>query len=106
MAIMPSSAFAQSLPPEVPQNSHAKSNGSGRECDYGFREAAGVCGLVPIPSNGHLVDYSSGRGWECDRGYRETAETCAAIIIPANAHSADSSYGRSGWECDRGFQDL
>src|SRR4029079_10372228 len=39
----PDAAAAQSVTAAAPANSHARGYGSGWECDYGYRERAGLC---------------------------------------------------------------
>jgi len=102
---LPQAAFSQGTATPAPQNSHPKGYGTGWECDYGYREAAGSCVAIVIPSNGHSTDSAFGPGWDCDRGYRSVSGNCIAVKVPANAHLTDTSYGRNGWECDRSYQE-
>lgn len=95
--------FAQRDSVGMPENARAKSDGSGWECDRGYRELNGACAAVKAPANAYPTDTSYGRGWECDRGYREVDETCVAVKVPPNGYLADSSYGL-GWKCDRGYR--
>jgi hypothetical protein len=87
----------------IPANAHAKSYGSGWECDLGFREANGKCAVVQVPANAYRIASSYGRGWECSRGYRRSGAACEAIKIPVNAFL--NSYGNN-WRCERGYRKI
>ena len=53
----PEAAAAQSVTPPPPANSHARGYGTGWECDYGYRESAGLCAATALPANAYLVDF-------------------------------------------------
>ena len=94
----PRVASAQADLEGAPMNSHAKRNGGGWECDWGYRNVDQSCVAVQVPANAHL-DYS-GDGWECSRGFHEVNDACVVVEVPANPFL--NSRG-SGWECDRGY---
>ena len=105
LATRPGVALAQDGVAEIPENAHAKSYGSGWECDHGYRASDEACVAVKVPENGYLAASAYGPGWQCDRGYRAVDEACVAIKVPENGYLADSGYG-PGWQCDRGYQAL
>jgi hypothetical protein len=55
----------------IPENAHAKSYGSGWECDRGYQLSNGGCEIVQLPANAFSTSAASsyGRGWECGHGY-------------------------------------
>jgi hypothetical protein len=83
----------------VPLNAHAKSYGSGWECDRGYQKVRGSCVAIAVPPNAYLD--SLGRGWDCNRGYRKANGTCARIEVPRHAFLGS---GRDGWKCERGYR--
>jgi hypothetical protein len=103
LTIIPSLAFAQGTPGEMPKNAHANSYGSGWECDRGYREISGACTAVKVPANAYATNRSYGRGWECDHGYREVNERCVAVKVPQNGY-LDASGDR--WKCNRGYREV
>jgi hypothetical protein len=99
-------ALAQDGTVEIPENAHAKSYGSGWECDQGYRDFNDACKAVQVPASAYSSSASSsyGRGWECDHGYRAVDEACVAVKVPANGYlTADSAFG-PGWQCDRAYR--
>lgn len=88
LAAAPGVVFAQGGSVGMPDNAHAKSYGSGWECDQGYREAQGTCATVKVPATNAFYG----------RGYRAVKETCAAVKVPENAHL---DYSGNGWECNR-----
>ena len=92
--------LAQGASQVIPQNAHAKSYGSGWECDHGYRQREQKCAEVVVPANAYLTNSTFGRGWECNYGYREYLDNCSAVDVPDNGYINDSG---TGWKCDRGF---
>jgi hypothetical protein len=99
LATRPGVAFTQDGAAEIPENAHAKSYGSGWECDQGYRDFNGACEAVQVPANAYSTSLSAsyGRGWECDHGYRAADEACVAVKVPENGYLAASAYG-PGWQ--------
>jgi len=97
----PGAGLAQSASAMIPENSSAKSYGSGWKCNEGYREGDGDCTAIVVPENAYRTNSYHGNGWKCSRGYREIEETCAAIEIPANAFLNASG---DRWTCERGFR--
>ncbi len=83
LAAAPGVVFAQAVSVGMPENAHARSYGTGWECDPGYREAKGACAAVKVPANAYSTSWSYGRGWVCDHGYREVDGTCGAVNVPS-----------------------
>lgn len=100
-AVSSGSAAGQGNGIGIPENAHAKTYGSGWECNRGYAENVGACTPIQMPANAHLTNSSYGRGWDCNRGFREARSTCMPFEIPANAYLNASG---NGWKCHRGYQ--
>ena len=74
LAIAPGVVFAQGSSGGIPKNAHARSYGSGWECDRGYREVNKACAAIEVPENAHL-DHS-GNDWDCNRPYRKRQDRC------------------------------
>ena len=101
LATAPGFAFAQSTSVLAPENSHAKSYGSGWQCDQGYRESDGACAAIKVPVNAYLTNVSYGRGWECDYGHLLVIGACEPVKVPSNAFLNPSG---KRWECNRGYR--
>lgn len=99
----PGAGLAQSASAMIPENSRAKSYGSGWDCNEGYRAHGEDCAAIVVPDNAYRTNSSYGNGWRCRRGYREIDETCAAIEIPADAFLNASG---DRWTCERGFRKM
>ena len=97
--LLPAMATAQADVAEVPGDAHAKRDGVGWECDWGYRTVAQSCEPVIVPAHAHLDGF--GGRWDCNRGYGRVGDTCAAVEVPP--HAFLNSRGE-GWECERGFR--
>jgi hypothetical protein len=102
LATSPDTALAQSSSGAVPANAHAKSYGSGWECDQGFHENSGSCEAVILPANAFPTGNSYDRGWDCSHGFQERDNTCVIVTVPAHAY-LDASGG--WWACNRGYRE-
>lgn len=101
LASTPVIALAQDSAAGIPENAGARSDGSGWECDRGYRENDGSCAAVEVPANAYFVEASFGLGWKCDRGYRTVSEACVAVTVPKNAHL---DYSGNDWDCNRPYR--
>jgi len=88
-------AFAESSSAMFPENAHAKSYGTGWECNPGYRQVENSCAALEVPANAFPTNASYGAGWECKRGYQEISGTCTMINVPAHGHL--NVYG-DGWD--------
>ena len=96
------SAPASAQTSSIPDNAHAKSYGSGWECNLGFRAKDDTCSAVIVPDNAHPTDQPFGKGWECLHGYKEVDETnCIEVKLPKNAY-LDADGNR--WRCLRRYR--
>ena len=75
---LPVDGHAQGSASAVPDNARQRSYGW--DCNRGFRETAGRCVAVIVPSNAYLSP--EGTSWTCNRGFRAEGAACKAVQAP------------------------
>ena len=100
----------ESLAPEgpigeltIPENSTARRNGGGWNCDFGFFKDGDSCKEISLPENALQTDTRYSDSWVCVRGYALVDGKCEKKLIPENAYLNAPA---TRWECDRGFREV
>ena len=98
----PTTSYSQPDDEKIPSNAHARSYGSGWECDPSFRRDRNGCTAVIVPENAYPTGRSYGSGWDCLHGYQDNGgKTCIEVTVPDGAY-LDPSGER--WKCQRGYK--
>ncbi len=100
LVMLPAMSLAQSGSDGIPANAHAKSYGSGWDCDRSFRARGNECVAVDVPANAYPTHRSYGVGWACAHGFIEIDQSsCVRVAVPDGGYLTASG---EGWKCLRG----